>query len=98
MLKVNSGPGRSNKEFLAWCCARGIIVYPGVPNTTAVLQEMDQSYGGFKTGFYVSLASLVEHRLKSASASGQPQMGTADYGMVIFGGKEGTLELPNIFD
>ena len=59
---------------------------------------MDQSYRGFKTGFYMSLASLVEHRLKSASASSQPQMGAADYGMLIFGGKEGTLELPNLFD
>jgi hypothetical protein len=97
MLKVDSGPGRSNKEFLAWCRARGIIVYPGVPNTTAVLQEMHQSYGGFKTGYYVSLAALVEHRLKTASASGQPQMGAADYGMLIFGGKDESLELPNLF-
>jgi hypothetical protein len=48
MLKVDSGPGRSDKEFLAWCRARGIIVYPGVSNTTAVSQEMDQSYGGLR--------------------------------------------------
>jgi hypothetical protein len=43
MLKADSRPGtgRSNKEFLAWCRARGIIVYPGFPSTTAVLQEMD---------------------------------------------------------
>jgi hypothetical protein len=59
---------------------------------------MDLPYGGFKTGYYVSLAALVEHRLKTASASGQPQMGAADYGMLIFGGKEGTLELPNLFE
>jgi hypothetical protein len=51
-----------------------------------------------KTGFYVSLASLVESHLKTASASGQPQMGAADYGMLIFHGKEGTLELPNLFE
>jgi hypothetical protein len=41
MLKIDSGPGRSDKEFLAWCRARGIIVYPGVPNVTAVSQEME---------------------------------------------------------
>jgi hypothetical protein len=87
MLKVDSGPGRSDKEFLAWCRTGGIIVCPGVPNTAAVSQEMDQSCGGFKSGYYVSLAALVEHRLKTASASGQPQMGAADYGMLIFGGK-----------
>jgi hypothetical protein len=85
-------------DFLAWCRARGIIVCPGVPNTAAVSQELDQAYGGFKTGFYVSLASLVEHRLKTASASGQPRMGPADYGMLIFGGNEGTLESPNLFE
>jgi hypothetical protein len=44
MLKVDSGPGRSNKEFLAWCHAQGIIVYLGVLNTMAVSQEMHQSY------------------------------------------------------
>jgi hypothetical protein len=58
---------------------------------------MDQSYGGFKTGYYVSLAALVDHRLKTASASGQPQMGAADYGMQIFGRKEESLKLPNLF-
>jgi hypothetical protein len=58
---------------------------------------MDQSYGGFKTGYYVSLAALVEHRVKTASASGQPQMVAADYVMLIFGGKEESLELPNLF-
>jgi hypothetical protein len=98
MLKVDSGPRRSDKEFLAWCRACGIIVYPGAPNTTAVSQEMDQSHGAFKIGYYVSLAALVEHRLKTASALGQPQMGAADYGMLIFGGKKGTLELPNLFE
>jgi hypothetical protein len=98
MLKVDSGPGRSNKEFLAWCHARGIIVYPGAPNTTAVLQETDQSYGGFRSSFYVSLALLVESCLKTATASGQPQMGAADYGMLIFDGKEGTLKLLNLFE
>ena len=45
----------------------------------------------------MSLAALVEHRLKTASASGQPQMGAADYRMLIFGGKEESLELPNLF-
>jgi hypothetical protein len=60
---------------------------------------MDQSYGGFKIGYYVSLTALVEHRLKTVSASSQPQMmGAAGYGMLIFGGNKGTLELPNLFE
>ena len=51
----------------------------------------------FKTGFYVSLASLVEHRLKNASASVQPHISEADYVMLVFGVKKITLELPNRF-
>jgi hypothetical protein len=58
---------------------------------------LDQAHGGFKTGFCVSLALPVEHRLKTASASSQPRMGPADCGMLIFGGNEGTLESPNLF-
>ena len=60
-------------------------------NTTAVLQEMDQSYGGFNTGFYASLDLIVKHRLKTATGSVKPQMGVSDYGMLIFGRKEGTF-------
>jgi hypothetical protein len=59
---------------------------------------MDQSYRGFKTGYYVSLAALVEHHLKTASAPGQPQMGAANYMMLIVGGKEGILKLPNLLE
>jgi hypothetical protein len=37
--------------FLAEVRTLGFIIYPGVPNTTAVTQETDQSYGPFKTQF-----------------------------------------------
>ena len=98
MLKVDSGPDRSDKKFLAWCRALGITFYPCVPNTTIVLQEMDKSYGGFKTGFYVSISSIVEHRLKTSNGVCQPQMGIEDYRMLVFSGKEGTFDLPNLFE
>ena len=97
-MKVNSEPDRSNSELLDLCRAYEIIVYLGVPNTTAVLQEMDKSYGGFKTGFYVSISSIVEHRLKTSNGVGQPQMGVEDYRMLVFSGKEGTFDLPNLFE
>ena len=87
MLKVHSGPGRPIKEFLTWCHARGIIVHPGVQNTITVLQDMDQSYVGFKIGFYASLDSLLDPRLKTNNGSSQPHMGAADYGVLIFGKK-----------
>ena len=91
MLKVDSGPSRSNKEFLDCCRSRGIIFYPGAPNTTSVSKDMDQSYRAFKTGFYASLASLVEYRLKTDNGSGHLQMSVSEYEMLIFGGKEGTF-------
>ena len=87
MLKVDSGPDRSDKKFLAWCRALGITFYTCVPNTTIVLQEMDKSYGGFKIGFYASLALLAEYRLKTSNGSGQPHIGVTDYWIVTFGGK-----------
>ena len=72
MLKVKLGHGRPNKEFLAWCHALVIIVHLGVSNTTSALQDMDKSYGGFKTGFYASLDFIVEHCVRTANGPGQP--------------------------
>ena len=54
MVKVDSGPGRLQENFLAEARTHGFIVYPGVPNTTAVTQETDQNYGPFKTQFVKS--------------------------------------------
>ena len=36
MVKVDSGPGRLQENFLANARTLGFIVYPGVPNNTAV--------------------------------------------------------------
>ena len=83
MLKVDSVPVRSDKEFLDWFRARWIIVEPGVTKTTSVLQEIDQSYGGFKTGLYASIDSLLGKRLKTSNGLGQPQMGASDYGILM---------------
>ena len=51
IVKVDSRPGRLQEDFLAEARALEFIVYPGVPNTTAVTQETDQSYGPLKTQF-----------------------------------------------
>ena len=52
IIKVDSGPGRMELGFLAEARTLGFIIYPGVPNTTAVTQETDQSYGPFTTQFF----------------------------------------------
>eukprot|EP00804_Cyclotella_cryptica_P030789 CCRYP_015049-RA/>CCRYP_015049-RA protein AED:0.35 eAED:0.50 QI:0/0/0/1/0/0/3/0/173 len=55
MVKVDSRPGRLQEDFLAEARTLGFIVYPGVPNTTAVTQETDQNYIPSKTHFFKML-------------------------------------------
>ena len=43
IIKVDSGPGRLNKTLLARLRNVGFILYPGMPNTTAVIQETDRN-------------------------------------------------------
>ena len=49
LIKVDSGPGRLNALLLCTYRLLGYVLYPGVPNTTAVSQETDRNYGPFKT-------------------------------------------------
>ena len=58
-MKVDSGPGRTNIEMLAYLRVLGIYCVPSVPNTTQVSQETDQSYDLFKTIFRTNLEVLV---------------------------------------
>jgi hypothetical protein len=58
LLKVGSGPGRTNLEMLATLQIIGCYVLPGVPNTSAVTQEMGQNYGPFKRAFRSKIRKL----------------------------------------
>ncbi len=85
IMKVDSGPGRMELGFLAEARTLGFIIYPGVPNTTAVTQETDQSYGPFKTQFQKNLKILSDSRLiGNYSTSLPPWM----VGLVVFGGTD----------
>ena len=44
LLKVDSGIGRLNVQLLCKFRLLEFILYPGVPNTTAVSQEIDCNY------------------------------------------------------
>jgi hypothetical protein len=48
VIKCDSSLGRLNPTLLAYLRYHGFILYPGIPNTTAVSQETDQSYGPFQ--------------------------------------------------
>ena len=83
MVKMDSGPGRLQEIFLAEARTLGFIVYPGVPNTTAVTQETDQNYGPFKTQFTKNLKKISDARImQDLSTSLPPWL----VGLLVFGG------------
>ena len=85
LIKVDSGPGRIQADLLARLRLLGFILYPGVPNTTAVSQETDRNYGPFKTQFRVNLEFIVQSRIDNeVSLSLHPWL----VGMIVFGGED----------
>ena len=85
VVKCDSGPGRLNPELLAYIRFHGFILYPGVPNTTAVTQETDQSYGPFQSAVRTNLQCIIDKRneeMKSCSLA--PWI----VGLVVFGGTD----------
>jgi hypothetical protein len=61
LLKVDSGPG-INLMLLSRLSRLEFVLYPGVPNTTYMSQEMDQQYGAFKMQFVTNLDTIIESR------------------------------------
>ena len=59
LLKCDSGPGRLQIKLLAKLRYLGVYLYPCMPNTTAVSQETDRTYGGFKSQYGHNLELLV---------------------------------------
>ena len=64
IIKVDSGPSQINVGMLANLRAKGFYLYPGVPNTTAITHETDQSFGEFKNSFRRILKKLTNDRLE----------------------------------
>ena len=63
IFNLGSGPGRMVVKLLAWLCLLGFVLYPGVPNNTAVSQETHRSYGPFKTAFRIILDEIFQERM-----------------------------------
>ena len=81
IVKVDSGPGRTNIEMLAYLRVLGIYCVPGVPNTTHVTQETDQNYGLFKTIFRSNIETLSQARFDI-----QKTLQVQDLPLLVFGG------------
>ena len=85
LIKIDSGPGCTNPELLACLRTLGFVLYPGVPNTTAVLQETDQCYGLFKSIFRENLDNVSSDRKKNnKQVSFPPNL----VGLFVFGGTD----------
>ncbi len=82
-LKCDSGPGRLNLDLLADLRSDGFILFPGVPNTTAVTQETNQNYGPFKTQYCKNLDAVVDARLKQEKSTA---MAPWQVGLIVYGG------------
>jgi hypothetical protein len=85
VIKCDSGPGCLNPDLLAFLRFHGFILYPGVPNTTAVTQEMDQSYGPFQSAVRTNLQLIIDEHIRiNAPTSLSPWI----VGLVVVGGED----------
>ncbi len=72
-----------NVELLAELRASGFMLFPGVPNTTAVSQETDQNYGSFKGAYARNLDRVIEKRVESNKTT---SLLAWMVGLIVFGG------------
>ncbi len=85
VIKCDSGPGRLNPTLLAYLRFHGFILYPGIPITTAVTQETDQSYGPFQTAVRTNLQLIIDERI----AANKPRtLLPWIVGLIVFGGED----------
>ena len=63
VIKCDSGPGRLNPDLLAYLRYHSFFLYPGFPNTTAVLQKTDQSFGSFQSAIRTNLQLLIDEQI-----------------------------------
>jgi hypothetical protein len=90
VIKCDSGPGRLNPDLLVYLRYHGFLLYPGVPNTTAVLRETDQSFGPFKSAVRTNLQFLVDEQIREDAPW---TLSLWIIGLVVFGGCDPETEL-----
>jgi hypothetical protein len=83
LLKCDNGPGRLQIKLLAKLRFLGVYLYPCVPNTMAVTQETDRTYGKFKSQYRRNLELLVDKCVRLEKSVSIPQF---KHGLFVFGG------------
>jgi hypothetical protein len=84
LLKVDSGQGRNCAAMLIKAKFKGLYIYPGLPNATAVHQETDQSYGLFKLVLRTSLNQIA---MVCHMAGKMMKLGMLTFGLIVYSGK-----------
>ena len=96
IFKLDSGPGRLGVKLLARILPLGFVLYPFVPNTTALSQDTDRNCGPFKTAFQMILDKIVQERMFIKKTA----LNLWLVGLVVFGGVDpetGVLVRNNAF-
>jgi len=83
LFKVDQGPGRSNIALLARLRAMGVYLFPSVPNSSSVTQEMDQIFDLFKSLTRGNVEALHDALLQ---VGGSVSLGRNDICRIVFGG------------
>jgi hypothetical protein len=98
--KLDSGPGRDNKDVLSKARLMGVVIYPGVPNTSEGTQEMDKLFAYSKGLMERNRQTISVERKKG----GVGVVTVYDLALILFGGEleigNGTpsVELPSAFE
>ena len=100
LLKTDSGPGRSNSSVISTARSFGLLIFPGVPNTSEGTQEMDQLFALFKALMEMNRRKLYRARYELDRNTRGVTL--KDIGYLICGGtvylQDGsTVELENSF-
>jgi hypothetical protein len=64
LYKIDRGPGRLDENTPAEALTRGVYLFHGVQNTTAVTQETGQNYGLFKSDVRWDIAKLTSYLVR----------------------------------
>jgi hypothetical protein len=64
VVLTDCGPGRENVQLCAELRLAGILLYPGLPNSTHLTQIMDWLFGLFKSQFRENLNILADRRIR----------------------------------
>jgi hypothetical protein len=91
VLKIDGGPGRLGPESFGWrekAAARGLLIFPGLQNATAVHQECDALFGLLQESCHEVITDIVSERVgtratqdreaKRATTAGKPVVPTKE--------------------